>query len=114
MSLKQRLGLLDQPEILHAMLTGRTVVATMAGRLIGVYDSEGEALERAMRDDTPGRVSITPPAKPEQVEELQRRTLMAIARREREGRPFPEAIIAIAATFPPGLEPWPQQAQEGQ
>jgi hypothetical protein len=44
-------GLLDKPLVLDAMMNGRYVVETKAGRFVGAFDTMGEAQEAAFNDE---------------------------------------------------------------
>lgn len=91
-----KVGLLDQPDVLRAILDGRYAAHTRAGRLIGTYDTEGEAM-RAVIDDHASRAAIAHPIPAAERAAAIQSVLIGIEKRQAEGlRPVSPATLALA------------------
>lgn len=91
---KPKLGLLDKPRVLEAMLTGRYAVETAYGKFVGVYANNLEAMTAALDHDTMKMVVIPPIPENERATALQG-CLNGVAKRKAEGRGIPPETLVL-------------------
>jgi hypothetical protein len=93
---KIKLGLLDKPDLLTAMFTGRHTVETRSGEIVGIYDTRSAALSAVIEADEYSSASVTPPIpEPERANAIQG-ILNGIAKRKSENRFIPPGTLYLA------------------
>jgi hypothetical protein len=88
-------GLLDRPDVLAAVLSGKYAVETCAGRFVGAYGTEGEAINAGLEDERAMSHTLTPPFVGEKRDEAIAAVLAGMGRHFRDGTPVPKATIVL-------------------
>lgn len=88
-------GLLNKPELLSAMLSGKYAVETACGKFISAHDLHQNAINVAL-ESPEMRLNIVPPVKIADITTFRQCILNGIAHRKKEGLSISDEVCRIA------------------